>query len=88
MGIIVHGIWCLRGKKMKMKMLQHYMVVKAQTLTETSAFQFAIRIDSIRYANRFVLQKNYCIVSAKNKLTSMFAAFNTNLDVFNSSEIV
>jgi len=29
MGIIVHGIWCLRGKKMKMKMLQHYTVVKA-----------------------------------------------------------
>jgi len=27
MGIIVHGIWCLRGKKMKM--LQHYTVVKA-----------------------------------------------------------
>jgi len=29
----------------------------------------------------------YCIVSAKNKLTSLFAAFNT-LDVFNLLEIV
>ena len=26
--------------------------------TESRAFQFAIRIDSIRYANRFVLLKN------------------------------
>ena len=72
-------------------------------------FQFAIRIDSIRYANRFdslresiridlLSKKNrpfdslvvvqfflvYLLysLSQKNKLTSLFAAFNT-LDVFN-----
>jgi len=70
------------------------------------AFQFAIRIDSIRYANRlesirlvkksafrftschaFFLVYLLYSLSQKNKLTSLFAAFNT-LDVFNLLEIV
>ena len=71
----------------------------------TKAFQFAIRIHSIRFVMRidsfskksafrftsvmqFFFLFIYCIVSAKkNKLTSLFAAFNT-LDVFNLLEIV
>jgi len=70
------------------------------------AFQFAIRIDCIRYANRlesirlvkksafrftschavFLVYLLYSL-SQKNKLTSLFAAFNI-LDVFNLLEIV
>jgi len=64
---IVHGIWCLRGKKMKMKMLQHYMVVKAQTLINGN-YRIPIRdsnrfdslCESIRFAKKSAFRFTSC----------------------------
>ena len=66
MGIIVHGIWCLRGKKMKMKMLQHYTVVKAQTLTETRAILF-VKKSAFRFTSCHAVFLVYLLYSLSQK---------------------
>ena len=82
---------------------QRIEVAIFDSVLHSRAFQFAIQIDSICYANRFVFEKKWAFrftschavflayllysLSQKNKLTSLFAAFNT-LDVFNLLEIV